>query len=72
MERRGPAVLFVTHDVDEALSLADRVVVLSAGRIAHQSLVHLERPRERENPELVELRLRLLRELDIDTKGATT
>jgi sulfonate transport system ATP-binding protein len=71
-ERHRPAVLFVTHDVDEAVSLADRVVVLSAGRIAYQARIELDRPREREHPELVELRLRLLRELDIDMKGATT
>ena len=32
-ERRHPAVLLVTHDVDEAIELADRVVVLDAGRI---------------------------------------
>jgi len=71
-ERHRPAVLFVTHDVDEALSLADRVLVLSAGRIGHQARIRLDRPREREHTELVELRMRLLRELDIDTKGATT
>jgi sulfonate transport system ATP-binding protein len=32
-ERRHPAVLLVTHDVDEAIELADRVVVLDRGRV---------------------------------------
>jgi sulfonate transport system ATP-binding protein len=32
-ERHRPAVLLVTHDVDEAMSLADRVLVLDEGRI---------------------------------------
>jgi sulfonate transport system ATP-binding protein len=68
-ERHRPAVLFVTHDVDEALALADRVLVLSDGRIAHESRVQLDRPREREHPGLVALRARLLAELNVDTKG---
>jgi len=34
-ERHGPAVLFVTHDVEEALRLADRVVIIDDGRIVH-------------------------------------
>ena len=33
-DRHRPAVLLVTHDVEEAIELADRVVVLEAGRIA--------------------------------------
>jgi sulfonate transport system ATP-binding protein len=33
-DRRRPAVLLVTHDVDEAIQLADRVLVLESGRIA--------------------------------------
>lgn len=64
-----PAILLVTHDVDEALSLADRVLVLADGRIAHQSRIGLERPRDRNNHELITLRNRLLSELGVDTKG---
>ncbi len=43
------AVLFVTHDLDEAIALADRVVIMSAGpasRIIGQWRVSLERPRD--------------------------
>ena len=36
-ETHRPAVLLVTHDVDEALALADRVLVLGAGRIAYSA-----------------------------------
>ena len=68
-ERHRPAVLLVTHDVDEALALADRVLVLADGRIAHQAAISLERPREREHPDLISLRNRLLSELGVDTKG---
>ncbi|MFT4099321.1 MAG: ABC transporter ATP-binding protein [Rhodoblastus sp.] len=43
------AVLFVTHDLEEAIALADRVVVMSAGpaaRIVAQHTIDLPRPRE--------------------------
>jgi sulfonate transport system ATP-binding protein len=68
-DRYRPAVLLVTHDVDEALALADRVVVLTAGRISHTCLVSADRPRERNQPHLHELRTRLLAELGVDREG---
>ena len=42
-----PALLLVTHDVDEAVALADRVLVLEEGRIAAEEIIDLPRPRPR-------------------------
>ena len=67
-ERHQPAVLLVTHDVDEALALADRVLVLADGKIAHSATVTLDRPRDRDHPDLVALRIRLLTELGVATR----
>jgi NitT/TauT family transport system ATP-binding protein len=46
---RKKAVLFITHDLDEAIALSDRVVVLSAGPETHpigEFVVDLPRPRD--------------------------
>ena len=61
-----PAVLLVTHDVDEALLLADRVVLLRDGRIAEEFVVDVPRPRINGTPALIELRHRLLTGLGVD------
>jgi sulfonate transport system ATP-binding protein len=61
-----PAVLLVTHDVDEAIVLADRVVVLGDGRITLDVPVAVPNPRLRSHPEFAALRSRLLRELGVD------
>ncbi|CAB4913365.1 unannotated protein [freshwater metagenome] len=62
-ERHRPAVLLVTHDVTEALLLADRVVLIDQGRIVHDERVDLARPRRREDPELVARSTALLERL---------
>ena len=60
--RHRPTVLFVTHDLTEALSLADRVLFLSPrpGRVVWEQPVELPRPRERDDPGVERLRAELL------------
>jgi sulfonate transport system ATP-binding protein len=60
-----PAVLLVTHDVDEALLLADRVIVMADGRIAHHEPIDAGHPRERTDPWFEQLRADLLAQLGV-------
>lgn len=57
----GKTVLFVTHDVEEAVTLADRIVVLDShpGRIREEILVPLSRPRDPDSPEFHQIMRRL-------------
>jgi len=61
--RHRPGVLLVTHDVDEALLLADRVIVLEHGRIAYEHRVEAPRPRTITTPVLASARRVLLERL---------
>ncbi len=64
------AVLLVTHDVDEALRLADRVLLLRHGRVGLDLRVPAARPRRQDDPDLASLRRRLLEELGVPPEMA--
>ena len=55
--------ILVTHDVAEAVALADRVLVIEDGRIAHDVNVDIPRPRRRGSAELAALEGSILRDL---------
>lgn len=60
-----PAVVLVTHDIDEAILLSDRIVVLSQGEISADVVVDFPRPRSRSDEASIALRTRLLAELGV-------
>jgi NitT/TauT family transport system ATP-binding protein len=62
-ERR--TVVYVTHDIEEAVYLADRIVILkpSPGRLAAEFQVDLPRPRDRHSSEFLAMKSRVLQEM---------
>jgi sulfonate transport system ATP-binding protein len=62
LESRFSAVL-VTHDVEEAVALADRVLVMEGGKLTFETAVGLERPRTRSDRAFVDLKERVLAEV---------
>ncbi|WP_454174933.1 ABC transporter ATP-binding protein [Gordonia sputi] len=64
----GFAALLVTHDVEEAVVLADRVLVLEDGAIAYDVAVDVERPRHRDDQRVVELREQVLGHLGVGSR----
>ncbi|MEV6162787.1 ABC transporter ATP-binding protein [Streptomyces sp. NPDC052052] len=70
--RHRPAVLLVTHDVDEAVRLADRVAVLQGGRLVTDEPVTVDRPRDPGDPAFAALRRRLLDDLGVRTAPQPT
>ncbi|MFC6774833.1 ABC transporter ATP-binding protein [Methylobacterium gregans] len=62
-QQQGFTALLVTHDVSEAVALADRILVVDAGRIALDVRVDVPRPRRRGDPDLAALEGRILEHL---------
>lgn len=81
LERHRPAVLLVTHDVDEAILLANRAIVLSSlpgepadagSRIVSDVKIELASPRRRSDPAFAELRRELLGHLGVEDDDEST
>ncbi len=66
--RQLMTVLFITHDIGEAVQLADRVIIMRAGCITDQIDIQLQRPRAEDDPRLIPLRQDILN-LIISPKG---
>ena len=68
LEEERHTVMLITHDVEEAIHLADRIMVLSPRptRIQAMFKVELPHPRRLTSPEVQELRVAILHELGVD------
>jgi sulfonate transport system ATP-binding protein len=69
-QRRRFAIVLVTHDVEEAILLADRIAVLDGGTVADVLDVDLRRPRSRRDDRFESLRVRILEDLGVSDVDA--
>lgn len=70
--KTGKTVIFVTHNVAEAVRLGDRIAVLSfrPGRVKREVPIRQPRPRKADDPHLLEARTFILRDLKSDVMAA--
>ncbi|HTK82991.1 MAG TPA: ABC transporter ATP-binding protein [Bacteroidota bacterium] len=68
LEKRPRTVILVTHDIEEAAQLADRVIVLSdrPAQVRSERTIRLPRPRELTHPEVVKAVHDVLREMGLE------
>lgn len=73
-QRERKTVLFVTHDVEESVQLADRVVVMSRrpATIANIVEVNLPRPRDLDSPEYLSIRDEIFETMGLDHSGISS
>jgi NitT/TauT family transport system ATP-binding protein len=67
-EATGKTILFVTHNINEAVALGNRVIVLSprSGNIKREFAINLPRPRDVDSPEITVIKRQILKELEED------
>jgi ABC-type nitrate/sulfonate/bicarbonate transport system ATPase subunit len=72
-QARRTTMLLVTHDIDEAIYMSDRIAIMTPrpGRIERILNIDLARPRERNNPEFIRLRSDILEHLHLAGHAAT-
>jgi NitT/TauT family transport system ATP-binding protein len=66
LEKTDQTIVFVTHSVDEAVFLSDRIVVLTKRPASIKEIIDIPwpRPRDRADPEFTALRKKILTELE--------
>jgi sulfonate transport system ATP-binding protein len=69
LQAHQPAVLLVTHDVDEAIAMADRVLVLAEGKFIAERRITLPRKRNPSSPDFAALRQYFLQKLGVEVEG---
>ena len=67
-EETKKTIIFITHSVDEAVYLSDRIIVLTPrpGRICRMFSIDLPRPRDRTSPEFAKLRREVLELINLN------
>ncbi|MEZ0275754.1 MAG: ABC transporter ATP-binding protein, partial [Roseimicrobium sp.] len=70
-QQEGRTILFVTHDIEEAVQLADRVLVMSKrpATIKEEVIVNLPRPRNLDDPRYLSIRDRIFSIMGMDASG---
>jgi NitT/TauT family transport system ATP-binding protein len=68
-ELERPTILFVTHNIDEAIRLADRVLVMSPnpGRVVSDVMIEMDKPRARTSVEFARLYDRFESEIGLES-----